>query len=447
MGLFRTRPAETATAPPAVAESLETLIQSSGQPSLFAHSDFVKQVTCARCGAPKRLPSKTAYLYCDHCGSLIDYDFRLANSGTNAGLTNTVYHQLVAPVQGDLDRARAAGDAARYRELLRGVFAEWIRQCPQAVSPRAGADEDFRDRMVGYLAECSVRKDFETSLTPLDQQLNAAIGSLQRRAPPPRAGAGRCRRRAVAGQRRHLAGGGAVQAADGAGLPAARPHRRVGHGPRRGPAGSGAADGVLHLLPGLDPAPAARRRGTVSRHLRADRPVCPGDCHRRGEAELRRMRRRADDPASSQRRRLRILRPQAGHRRRPDPVPDLRCPAIIPGGRQQPRMPLLSQRHPPDLRPRGNEHVPGGIGRTVSGCYVRLWPSPSGPPDTFRTIRISRMAVIARVSLLLRVEYRPTLAWIDPAFFAIWTPDTHASSQHAHPAATSQGIPVRRSGG
>ena len=57
------------------------------------------------------------------------------------------------------------------------------------------------------------------------------------------------------------------------------------------------------------------------------------------------------------------------------------------------------------------------------------------------------MAVIARVSLLLRVEYRPTLAWIDPAFFAIWTPDTHASSQHAHPAATSQGIPVRRSGG
>jgi hypothetical protein len=30
-----------------------------------------------RCGAPKRLPSKTAYLYCDNCGSLVDYDFRL----------------------------------------------------------------------------------------------------------------------------------------------------------------------------------------------------------------------------------------------------------------------------------------------------------------------------------------------------------------------------------
>jgi LSD1 subclass zinc finger protein len=96
MGLFRKRPAETATAPRTAAESLETLIRSSGQPSLFAHSDFVKQVTCTRCGAPKQLPSKTAYLYCDHCGSLIDYDFRLANSGTSAGLTNTVYQLLDA---------------------------------------------------------------------------------------------------------------------------------------------------------------------------------------------------------------------------------------------------------------------------------------------------------------------------------------------------------------
>jgi hypothetical protein len=66
---------------------------------------FVKQVDCPRCGAPKRLPSKTAYLYCDHCGSLVDYDFRLANSGTNAGLTNTVFHRLIQPVQPDLDRA------------------------------------------------------------------------------------------------------------------------------------------------------------------------------------------------------------------------------------------------------------------------------------------------------------------------------------------------------
>jgi LSD1 subclass zinc finger protein len=60
MGLFRKRPAAP---PPAAAESLQQQIASAGQPSLFAHSDFVKQVTCPACGAPKRLPSKTACLY------------------------------------------------------------------------------------------------------------------------------------------------------------------------------------------------------------------------------------------------------------------------------------------------------------------------------------------------------------------------------------------------
>jgi hypothetical protein len=134
MSLFRKRPA--AEAAPTVAESLQGLVATAGRPSLFAPSDMVKQVTCPACGAPKRPPSKTAYLYCDHCGALADYDFRLANSGANAGLTNTVFHRLIAPVQPDLDRARATGDTGRYRELLRGVYAEWLAECPQA-APRS----------------------------------------------------------------------------------------------------------------------------------------------------------------------------------------------------------------------------------------------------------------------------------------------------------------------
>src|SRR5215470_5279109 len=180
MGLFTRSTAQPAPAPPTVAESLDQLVQTAAQPSLFAHSEFVKQVDCPRCGAPKRLPSKTAYLYCDHCGALVDYDFRLANSETNAGLTNTVFHKLIAPVQPLLNQARAAGDQARYRELLSGVFAEWIRQCPQAVSPRAKTDEEFRRRMVAYLAECSVRRDFDPNLAALDRQMNLAIQQLER---------------------------------------------------------------------------------------------------------------------------------------------------------------------------------------------------------------------------------------------------------------------------
>ena len=87
--------------------------------SLLAHSQFIKRVSCSRCGAPKSLPSATAYLYCDYCGALIDYDFRIANADTNAGLTNTVFHRLMAGVQGQMMQARARGDRDACRQLYR----------------------------------------------------------------------------------------------------------------------------------------------------------------------------------------------------------------------------------------------------------------------------------------------------------------------------------------
>jgi hypothetical protein len=97
MGLLRKLKAPPSAAqsatPTTVADNLQQLITTSGNASLFAYTEFVKKVDCSRCGAPKRLPSKTAYLYCDHCGSLVDYDFRLANMGTNAG----VYQHRLSP--------------------------------------------------------------------------------------------------------------------------------------------------------------------------------------------------------------------------------------------------------------------------------------------------------------------------------------------------------------
>jgi len=80
--------------------------------SLQAHSQFIKRVSCSQCGAPKSLPSTTAYIYCDYCGALIDYDFRIANADTNAGLTNTVFHRLIAPEQASLEQAKARVRAA-----------------------------------------------------------------------------------------------------------------------------------------------------------------------------------------------------------------------------------------------------------------------------------------------------------------------------------------------
>ena len=113
-------------------------------------SEFIKQADCQRCGAPKTLPSKTAYLYCDHCGALVDYDFRIANADSTAPSTNMVYRQLAAVLRPELREARLGQDRDRYRELQSQIFGEWIARFPAAVSPRAKSDEEFRARMVAY---------------------------------------------------------------------------------------------------------------------------------------------------------------------------------------------------------------------------------------------------------------------------------------------------------
>jgi DNA-directed RNA polymerase subunit RPC12/RpoP len=150
------------------------------QASVFAYSDMVKQVDCARCGAPKQLPTKTAYVYCDHCGALTDYDFRVANLDTNAALTNQVFAYYVVPIQPTLDICAATGDKERYTGLIRPVFTEWFRQCPQAHSPRLMSDQDFFERTVNYQVEAMWARDSDQRVQAVMRQFNAASQKLRR---------------------------------------------------------------------------------------------------------------------------------------------------------------------------------------------------------------------------------------------------------------------------
>jgi DNA-directed RNA polymerase subunit RPC12/RpoP len=188
MGLFKKRERQPEAPPAAVpAASVAAGLPVAGDTlpaSLAAHSGFVKRASCSRCGGPKKLPSKTAYLYCDFCGALVDYDFRIANADSNAGITNTIYHRLVAAVQGDMARAKASGDRDGYRQIQLDVFRQWVDLCPQAVSPRAKTDAEFREKAVAYLAESTVSKDMDPRQAPMDAQMATLVGSLQRVATP-----------------------------------------------------------------------------------------------------------------------------------------------------------------------------------------------------------------------------------------------------------------------
>jgi hypothetical protein len=111
---------------------------------------------------------------------LVDYDFRIGNAGTNAGITNTVYARIAAPYQATMAQARATGDRDSYRGIMQHIFRQWIAECPQAVSPRAMTDPEFRERMVVYSAECAVTKDMDPQQQQLEAEVNARINAFQR---------------------------------------------------------------------------------------------------------------------------------------------------------------------------------------------------------------------------------------------------------------------------
>jgi DNA-directed RNA polymerase subunit RPC12/RpoP len=148
--------------------------------SLKAHSQFIKRVNCSQCGAPKSLPSPTAYIYCDYCGSLMDYDFRMANADTNAGLTNTVFHRIIATVQIPLMQAKTRGDREAYRQIYRQLFTQWLQECPMAASPRAKTDMEFRSQLIDYFAECAVVKDLDPQQATLQVKMDTLTAALQR---------------------------------------------------------------------------------------------------------------------------------------------------------------------------------------------------------------------------------------------------------------------------
>ena len=148
--------------------------------SLKAHSRFIKRVSCPQCGAPKSRPSTTAYIYCDFCGSLMDYDFRMANANTNAGITNTIYSRIMMTVQMPLAQAKARNDRDTVRQIYKQVFTQWLGECPNAASPRAIKDMDFRKQFIEYCAECAVIKDMDPHQATLQVKMDALVAALQR---------------------------------------------------------------------------------------------------------------------------------------------------------------------------------------------------------------------------------------------------------------------------
>jgi DNA-directed RNA polymerase subunit RPC12/RpoP len=137
---------------------------------------FVKRCTCVVCGAPKELPTVTAYVYCDYCASLVDYDLRRACEGDT--VPGPEYAATVNRTQAASRAAVAAGDRGAYRELQKTVYEAYVTHAPMAVSHRAANDQDYRRAYVEYMAEAAAARAFDPAAQALEAEMVQRVMGL-----------------------------------------------------------------------------------------------------------------------------------------------------------------------------------------------------------------------------------------------------------------------------
>jgi LSD1 subclass zinc finger protein len=145
---------------------------------------FVKRTTCKSCGSPKVKPSQSAYVYCDFCGEMMDWDFKAACSDKRSRAPGPAYEGMLATLQPQLDRARLAGDRPAYLEIQKKLWLTYVTACPAAMSPRIG-DPRYRDRIVEYQAQLQTEADLDPQVKgAFDYQMLAVRQLVWNRANP-----------------------------------------------------------------------------------------------------------------------------------------------------------------------------------------------------------------------------------------------------------------------
>jgi NADH pyrophosphatase NudC (nudix superfamily) len=139
---------------------------------------FVKKTTCHNCGGAKTLAPKTAYVYCDFCGSLTDYDFQKACDNPQSNMPGPAYEALVRDTNADAALARQTKDRDKFYEIQARLFDRWVELCPNAVSPRAKKDPEYRSQLVKYMATTATINEFDETYQQYAAQVTEKVKGI-----------------------------------------------------------------------------------------------------------------------------------------------------------------------------------------------------------------------------------------------------------------------------
>ncbi len=137
----------------------------------------VRVVRCHACGGPKLLPSPTAFIYCDYCGALADWDFGAACSQGNA-LPGPAYESLRARLDPQIRVAVQYRDFARCKALYGELFSHHIYYCPSSYSPRI-VDPSYRGRYLDYFTDLMTLRELEPTVVQHTAWLDQRIRELR----------------------------------------------------------------------------------------------------------------------------------------------------------------------------------------------------------------------------------------------------------------------------
>lgn len=137
----------------------------------------VRLTKCHACGGMKQLPSPTAYVYCDFCGALADWDFNAACGAGNA-LPGPAYEALARQLAPAMNQAKGYRDAPGLKNLYVHLFARHVELCPSSYSPRIKSP-DYRARYLDYYSDMMVVRDLDPRVLQLSQLLNQRIAELR----------------------------------------------------------------------------------------------------------------------------------------------------------------------------------------------------------------------------------------------------------------------------
>jgi len=138
----------------------------------------IKSSKCHVCGAAKARPSPTAYVYCDHCGALIDFDFQVSINDKRSKLPGPEYTRLANALTAELEAAQKKNDKEKYLELQRKLFSAYVEACPAACAPRVN-EEAYREKYVELQARTATESAFDPVMSKASARQSKAMKDLK----------------------------------------------------------------------------------------------------------------------------------------------------------------------------------------------------------------------------------------------------------------------------